>query len=215
MKKILGLLILYVSLFIFSSVCFASVMPNTTEEIPSASIGLYQVDKRLTVYQKPDINSKIVLDKEMIYSDYVSATSDNIFAVVLPNKEISYVYVLDLSEDENWVQVLIDKKGLKKGWVYKNDDFQFMPWLSFINLYGRKYGLTVLRNSSQNNKIYSQPDENAQILGQLNRPRFIRLAGVEGNWVLVSVLDISSETVTGYIQWRNEKGLIYLFPNIR
>ena len=193
----------------------ADVLPYATEEIPTASIGLYQVDKRVTIHEKPEQNSKVILDCEVLYPNFLEKKTDNMFAILLSKKEISYLYVTDISDDENWLQVVFDKKQQKRGWVYKNDDFQFMPWISFINIYGRKYGLKELQNSSHNNKIYSQPDSTSQTIGELNRPKFIRLTAVEGNWVLVSILDLSSETTTGYIQWRNKNGQIYIFPMIK
>lgn len=195
--------------------CSANILPNSTNEIPTTTVGLYQIDKRITVYDKPDSKSKVILDQEINYNDYEKSNKDNILAVMLPKKEVCYLYVTDISDDENWIQVIIDKSTSKKGWVYRNDDFQFMQWMSFLSLYGKKYGLIELQNSSHNDNIYSQPDENSQIIGKLNRPQYIRLTAIEGNWALVSVLDFSRETTTGYIQWRTEKGLIYLFPNIK
>ena len=214
MRKIITFLSI-VAVLLFSTFCKANVLPLSTNEIPTNSIGLYQIDKRITIYNKPNGNSSLIIDKEINYSDFLNSKTDNLFAIILPKKEIAYLYVTDISEDENWLEVITDKTSLKKGWVYKNDEFQFMPWISFVNLYGKKYGLIELKNSSHNANIYSQPDENSQILGKLNRPQYIRLTSVEGIWALSSVLDLSRETTTGYIQWRNEKGLIYLFPNIK
>ena len=101
-------------------------------------------------------------------------------------------------------------------WVYKNDDFQFLPWINFYNMYGRKYGLQLLKNIPLNiNDIHSEPDDNAQILGKMVRPKQIRLTAIEGNWALVSVLDVSCYTNTGYIQWRDINGQFYLFPDMK
>ncbi|MCR5266670.1 MAG: hypothetical protein K6E29_08795 [Cyanobacteria bacterium RUI128] len=202
-------------MFLFAGVCYANVLPADSDEIPVNSIGVYQIDKRVTIYTKPDETSGIIADREIVYQNYVGLKSDNMFAVVLPQKEISYLYVIDISEDECWMKVIYDKAANKSGWVYKSDDFQFMPWMNFFNLYGKKYGLSELKCITHNENVYSQPDEDSQILGQVNRPKFIRLTAVEGNWVLVSILDFTSETTTGYVQWRNQNGKLYMFPAIK
>ena len=211
MRKLLKFfMILIISILLPISACFADVIPLNTDDIPTDTIGVYQTDKSITIYEKPDFKSTIILERTLVYKD---VPTDSMFAIMVSSKYLGYLYVTNTSDDECWVEVIYDKANNLKGWVYKSDDFQFMPWINFINLYGRKYGMCVLRNTSPEIiGIHSQPDESGQILGKISRPKLIRLTSVEGNWMLVSVLDFSSETTTGYIKWRNEKGKIFLFP---
>ena len=192
------------------TVCFADVVPLNTEDIPLDSIGVYQTDKKITVYEKPDSKSVVLLERTL---DYQDVPADSMYAVMISGNHLGYLYATDTSDYEDWVQVIYDKEKNLKGWVRKSDDFQFLPWVNFINLYGRKYGMCVLRNKApQILGIFSQPDDNAQVLGKISRPKLIRLTSVEGIWMLVSVLDFTSDTTTGYIKWRDEKGRIFLFP---
>lgn len=198
------------------SCCSANILPQSASEIPKESVGLYQLDKNLKVYSKPDLTSKVVYERSIDYSAIVNIKKDTTLAISVPKKELGYLYVTDVSDDEDWVEVIYDKSELKKGWVLKSDIFQFLPWMNFLNSYGRKYGLIKLTSSDKSvKKIYSNPDDNAQVLGELNRPKSIKLISIEGEWMLTTVLDNSGNIITGYIKWRNDLGQIYLFPNIQ
>jgi len=202
------------ALFLICGNVFANVVPASTDDIPNSSIGLYQTDRRIVVYASPQNNSKILLDKQLDYTAMNGTKTDNMFAVLVPEKELGYLYVTDA--DEDWVQVIYDKTKKLTGWVYKNDDFQFLPWINFYNMYGRKYGLHQLKNVPiGTNDIHSAADENSQLIGKMTRPKQIRLTAIEGNWALVSVLDITCSTNTGYIQWRDINGQFYMFPDIK
>ena len=193
---------------------FGNVVPASTVDIPQNSIGLYQTDRRIVVHESPGSDSKVLLDKQLNYSSMLGAKTDNMFAVLVPDKELGYLYVIDA--DEDWIKVIYDKSKNLSGWVYKNDDFQFLPWGNFYNMYGRKYGLLQLKNSPIGiNDIHSAPDENSQMIGKMTRPKQIRLTSIEGNWALVSILDVTCYTSTGYVQWRNINGEFYLFPAIK
>lgn len=211
MKKIFYYFgIVFTCILLSCTVCFADVIPLNTSDIPLESIGVYQTDKKITVYEKPDSKSTVLLERTLEYND---VPADSMYAVMISSKQLGFLYVVDLSDDEDWIQVIYDKEKNLKGWVRKTDDFQFLPWVNFINLYGRKYGMCVLRNSTPEILgIFSQPDDNAQVLGKISRPKLIRLTSVEGIWMLVSVLDFSSDTTTGYVKWRDEKGRFFLFP---
>lgn len=208
-------LILFILLMVGTGLCFANVLPVSSEEIPTDAIGLYQADGRITIYEKPDCTSDKLFDYKISYSDYTHRTNDNLFAVIIPSKKLCYLYSVDISDDEQWIKVIYDKSKKLTGWVYKNDDFQFLPWMDFFSLYGRKYGLLKLKSAYDYNEIYSNPSEDSQVINKLQNPKHIRLTAVEGNWALVSVLEYNSSIFTGYIRWRNDKGNILLFPNIK
>ena len=203
-------------LVFFGLMSYANIQPLSSNDIPLSSIGVYQIDKRLVIYEKPSTASRVLYDTEIKYADLADQKESYLFAVLVPKKKLGYVYVTDISDDEAWVEVLYDKVNNRKGWVYKNDEFQFMPWISFINLYGRKYGVRLLNDYDTDfNKILSQPDDSGQILGELIRPKTIRLTSVEGVWMLITALFYDGEVTTGYVQWRDTKGKIFVFPNFK
>lgn len=211
MKK----LVLIITLLLMSTLSvFANILPSTSNDIPNNSIGMYQVGQRIVVHAEANSDSKIVFDREVNYSMMLGAKFDNMFGVLLPQKELGFVYATDY--DEDWVEVIYDKTRNLKGWAHKEDDFQFLPWITFYNMYGRKYGLLQLKNSPLGvNDIRTQPNIDSQLVGKTVRPKQIRLTSIEGNWLLVSILDVTSYTYTGYIQWRNTEGQYYLFPDIK
>ena len=127
---------------------------------------------------------------------------------------MAFIYATDL--DEDFVQIMYDKKKQNTGWAYKEDNFQFLPWITFYNMYGRKYGLKLLKGVPESVlELYSASSEDAQVLGKLNRPREIRLTAIQGNWALITALDIEGVAKTGYIRWRGNSGELYLFPAIK
>jgi hypothetical protein len=205
---------LFICLLGINLSAFADVLPLAISDIPQSSVGVYQVSQKVVVHQKPSVESKIVFEREMNYSTLLGVKYDNNFGILIPQKELAYLYATDC--DEDWVEVIYDKSQNLKGWVQKEDDFQFLAWITFYNMYGRKYGLVQLKNApSVMNDIYSQPDDSSQLIGKITRPKQIRLTAIEGNWILVSILDVSYYTNTGYVQWRNSNGQYYYFPDIK
>ena len=213
-------LVLKIGLFVLLALCsvtsvFADIVPLSSDDIPTDTIGVYQTDSRVTVYINPDCGSNKIIDNKIQYSDYTDKKSDNMFAVLIPSKKLGYLYVVDISDDEQWIKVIYNKDKKMTGWVYKNDDFQFMTWMDFLSLYGRKYGLTRLKSRNAIDELYSNPSEDAQVVAKTNCPKLIRMTALEGNWVLVTILDYNSITSTGFTPWRTLQGNILLFPNIR
>ena len=128
-------------------------------------------------------------------------------------KDLSFVYATDM--DEDYVKVVYDKSKNLQGWAYKEDEFQFLPWITFYNMYGRKYGLKILKDAPDFvYDVHSRSDNDSQVIGKITRPKEIRLTAVQGNWVLVTVLNLGDKVSTGFIRWRGDNGEIYLFPDI-
>ena len=193
---------------------FADIQPWFTNDIPKSVIGLFQVNTNIKLYEKPDLKSEIIFDKSWHYKQPLDKDFETLFAVFLPTKELSYVYVTDV--DEEWVEILYDKKNNLRGWIKKEDEFQFLPWISFYNLYGRKYGLRLLKDSPDSIKnIYSGTEETSQLLGKIKLPKTIKLTTIKGNWALVSVLDADRTPKTGFVRWRAKDGEIYMFPVLK
>ena len=93
---------------------------------------------------------------------------------------------------------------------------QFLPWLNFYNLYGKKYGLRLLKDAPKDIEVlYAKSEDNSQIVSKLRYIKNIKLTVMRGNWALVSVFDIDKTPKTGYLKWRSGEGDIYAFPNVR
>lgn len=206
-----------ISLIVFLSSrsgVLANVLPYSVNDIPRNTIGLYQTDSTITVFKEPKKESTVLKVIKVVNAEYRESDFENVFAILIPSKDLGYLYVTDA--DDEWVEVIYDKKKMLKGWVAKTDDFQFLPWVNFYNMYGRKYGLKYLKDSPDGiYDIHTQTEEDSKVLGQTLKSREIRLTAIEGNWMLVSVLDSNYSINTGYIIWRTISGQMYLFPNIK
>ena len=208
MKKILIILLMLLAL-----PAFADTMPFYIESIPKTSLGVYQTDEELVLYSNPDSNSAQI--KKMTFSYNPETMPDSVFAVLLNEKKLGYLYVTDIDED-GWVEVIYDKRTGAKGWVQTKDQMQFMPWRNFYNLYGRKYGLRILKNTPNDLEVLrAKPEDLSQIVSKFNYVKQIKLTVIRGNWALVSVMDLDEVPKTGYMKWRESDGTIYAFPNVK
>lgn len=211
MKKLKTLLILFSILFIMPA--FADTMPFYIDSIPKSTIGLYQTGKDITLFSHPEANSQII--KELDFSYDPETMPDNTFAVLLNEKKLGFLYVSDIG-DEGWVQVIYDKRTGAKGWVQTEDRMQFLPWLNFYNLYGRKYGLRFMKDTPEDiENLYAKSEDNSQIVSKLRYVKQLKVTAIRGNWALVSAFDIDKTPKTGYLKWRDSNGKIYAFPNIK
>jgi len=208
MKFFLIILSLFLSLPVF-----ADTMPFYIDSIPKNSLGLYQTDKEIKLYSHPDANSQEI--KKISFSYNPETMPDSVFAVLINEKRLGYLYVTDI-EDEGWVEVIYDKRTGAKGWVQTVDQMQFLPWRNFYNLYGKKYGLRFLKNAPNDLEVLrAKPEDLSQTVSKLNYIKNIKLTVIRGNWALVSVQDLDQTPKTGYMKWRDSDGTIYAFPNIQ
>ena len=208
MKKVLIILAM-----LFMLPVFADTLPFYTNAIPKSAIGVYQTGEKLTVYAHPEVNSHILKTFEFSYKP--ETMPDGVFGVLLNERKLGFIYVSDIGDD-NWVEVIYDKKTGAKGWVMTEDRFQFMPWINFYNMYGRKYGLRILKDAPEEVMIlHSKSEDLAQNVAKLNYVKQIKLTKLSGNWALVSVFDIDRVPKTGFMKWRSNEGKIYVFPDIK
>ena len=192
---------------------FADNMPFYVDTIPKDAIGLFQIGDNITIYSHPEANSKIV--KKMDFSYNPETMPDNTFALLINEKKLGFLYVSDIGDD-GWVEVIYNRMNNSRGWVQTEDRFQFMPWLSFYNMYGRKYGLRLMKDAPEDvENLHSKSEDLSQNVSKLRYVKQIRLTAIRGNWALVSVVDIDKTPKTGYLRWRSDDGKIYAFPNIK
>ena len=208
MKKILIIMCMF-----FVLPVMADTMPFYVESIPRDVIGMYQTGDSVKIYSHPEANSEIV--KEIKFSYEPEEMPDNVFAVLINEKKLGFLYVSDVG-DEGWVEVIYNRKTGAKGWVLTEDKLQFLPWLNFYNLYGRKYGLRFMKDSPDDLEILKAKSEDlSQTVSTLRYVKQIRLTAIRGNWALVSVVDVDRTPKMGYLRWRGDDGTIYAFPNIK
>ena len=192
---------------------FADTMPFYMNSIPRGTIGLYQTDESVTLYSEPEANSNVIKKMEFTYKP--ETMPDSVFALLINEKKLGFLYVSDIGDD-GWVQVIYDKHTGAKGWVLTSDRMQFLPWLNFYNLYGRKYGLRLLKDTPEEIEVlHAKSEDDSQTISKLNYIKQIKLTAMRGNWALVSVFVLDKVPKTGYLKWRSSEGVIYAFPNIK
>lgn len=193
-----------------------SVVPDFVNPENTPTFGLYQVPNEIILYQEPSETSNMIHSiswfGSQIYPEAVKPK--DAFVVYFPEKNLGFMAVAD--ETEDWVQVIYNNKTGAKGWLKKDDPYRFMSWVMFYNMYGRKYGLKLLKEAPQEAKIlHVSTDANSQISGTINMPQKINLTAIRGNWALISVFDIDKTPKTGYVQWRSDSGVKYYFPDMK
>ena len=85
---------------------FADVMPFYVNSIPKDAIGMYQTGDNITIYSEPEANSKAI--KSFNFSYKAETMPDGIFALLLNEKKLGFLYVSDIGDD-GWVEVIYDK----------------------------------------------------------------------------------------------------------
>ena len=208
MKKFLIILAMFIALPVF-----ADTMPFYMDQLPKTAIGVYQTGKVVVLRTNPEANSKVI--KEIKFSYKPETMPENMFAALLNEKELGFLYVTDI-DDEGWVEVIYDKTTGAKGWVQTEDKMQFLPWINFYNLYGRKYGIRILKDTPKDfYTLHAKSEDLSQPISKLNHVQKIKLTKVSGNWMLVTVMDLDKTPKTGWLKWRGSDGIIYAFPNIK
>ena len=215
MKKVFILFTFIFNLFLSVK---ADVMPYYVNNINTNSIGVYQASNDMKIYKDPNENSQLLLNvswnSKMFNCSEISA--GNLFVVFLPKRDLAFLTVIDENDNEDWVKIVYNQNGAHFGWIKKDDDYRFMNWRTFFNLYGRKYGLYYLKDAPEDTKIiYGSNVEESKSIGKITLPQNVKLTSVKGNWLLIIAYDVDKLQKIGWIKWRNISGEIYLFPDIK
>ena len=214
MRKLL-LLILVLLILPIKTLC-ANIMPQYVTLESDKTFGLYQLPSEVVLYQEPDESSVILHSISWLGSKIFpdSINVNDLFVVLCSSKKLGLSAVSD--ETEGWVQIIYNNKTGDKGWIKNEDPYRFMSWVMFYNMYGKKYGLNMLKEIPDSAKdIHVATDDKSQIVGTINLPQKINLTAIKGNWALVSVFDIDKVPKTGYVRWRSDEGVRYYFPAIK
>ena len=196
--------------------CADNIVPQYVSIENTNTFGLYQAPNEIVLYKEPSETSTLIHSISWIGAKIFpeSVKPQYLFVVYLPDKNLAFMPVID--ETENWVQVIYDNSTGAKGWIKKDDPYRFYTWVMFYNIYGRKYGLNLLKEAPAEAKdLHSSTDDKSQIVGTINMPQKINLSVIRGNWALVSVMDIDKTPKTGYVRWRSDNGVKYYFPAIK
>ena len=203
-------------LFMLSCNVFAAnVIPDAVSLNNTNTLGVYQVGHSLVLYTDPDersqVKQRIIWTKDDVVIPQNLKLTD-LFVLYLENKDLALMAVTD--ETDEWVEVIYDNSTGQKGWIKKDDPYKFNTWMNFFSMYGRKYGLTILKGAPESvNNMYGSTDDNAKVISTINKqPDMINLNVIRGNWMLVTVVDVDRTPKTGYIRWRSDDGVKYLFP---
>ena len=213
MKKIIFTFALF--MILASGVFAANVIPEAVSLNNTNTFGVYQVGHAIVIYTEPDekspIKQKIIWNSENVVPQ--NLTPKDLFVLYLENKDFALMAVTD--EMEDWVEIIYNDTTGERGWIKKDDPFKFNTWVNFYNMFGRKYGLKILRGAPEKTySLYGSPDDNAKEISTINHPELINLNVIKGNWMLVTVVDADKTPKTGYIRWRSDDGVKYLFPNV-
>lgn len=214
MKKLLIILFLFSVLNL--PVYAKKVMPSHVSRVYTDTLGVYQVNNEITLYNSPEDNAQTITRISWKGDNIFPVANDfsHVFIVYLPQKDLALLAVTE--ETEDWVKVIYDNEKGLTGWLKKDDPYKFMSWISFYNIYGKKYGLYLLKDSPESiYELHASTEENSQIVSSLNLPQKIKLHVLRGNWAMVSVMDMDKTPKTGYIRWRSDTGVKYLFPDIK
>ncbi|MDR1167499.1 MAG: hypothetical protein LBK53_01230 [Heliobacteriaceae bacterium] len=209
-------LILLVLCLLFARSFASDVIPSHVSASNPDTLGLYQAEDEIILYKKPQDDAQIIQSIHWSCGGIVPETVEaaELFVVYMPEKNLAFLAVSD--ENDNWVEVIYNNAAGDKGWIKKSDPYRFSSWINFFNMYGNKYGLNLLGGvPAAASDLHSAPDEFSQVVGRLNHPQKINLNAIRGNWALVSVYDMDRVPKTGYIRWRADNGVKYLFPAMK
>lgn len=197
----------------------AEYMPLRMNSINNHSIGVYFASQEIKIYMAPDEKSEL---KEIIKWDKLNIeaipqelSSAEIFLAFVPDKKYAILSVMSENDNEDWVEVLYNKKTGEKGWIKLQNQDSFKTWLELIQSYGKENRLYFLADIPEKyKKLYTNPDETSQTIQD---DAFISVQEIEptyisGNWMLVRAIDYNKTAQIGWIQWRDSDGNIFVFP---
>lgn len=210
-------------MFIFNiSVTYAAeYMPSSFKSFNSYMIGIYFAPEEIKIYSTPDEKSEL---KELIRwnTHGVEAVPEQVssseaFLAFVPSKKYALMQVVSEDDNDDWVEIIYNKKTGDKGWVKNPVLDKFKPLLEFVQKYGKNHNLYFLHDTPEKYKIlYTGPDETAQTVKNFEYSSIqeIELVYISGNWMLVKVHDYNQEIPVGWIRWRDNDGNIFVFPKL-
>jgi hypothetical protein len=216
MRKLFFILL---SVFFLTQTAFANIMPRYTTSVNYYGIGILRVSNLTKIYEKQDENSdiiqKIYWDNGKNFKTSDGTKPEDTFIAYIPTSNYAFLSVED--ENENWVLVYYNQKTGKTGWVKKDAAInEFYTWADFINTYGRKNGIYAFKDTPREERVlYGTAQEDAQIVDNWEIAKHINPWYINGNWVMVKVLDYDNAQKTGYLKWRTNEGKLLIFVDLK
>lgn len=209
-----------VSLLIFFGLtlnCLAAdIMPSFVSLSNTNTLGVYQTGDTVVLRKTPEDNADIIKVIRICGNDIEPANTkfEDVFVVYKNSKNLALMAVTD--ETEDWVELIYNNNTGERGWMKKDDPYKFSTWVNFYNTYAKKYGLYILNGAPETVKnMHGSTEDGSKVISTINRPQKIKLNIIRGNWMLVSVMDEDRTPKTGFIRWRSDDGVKYLFPAIK
>lgn len=212
------LLLIFVAFILTSLTCFADIMPSSCNTIIHYGIGVLNLPNNFTVYSKPNFQSVVIENVNLNPPQSAIVLDENPADKILIARSNSSHIALATVETDNedgWFEVVINQKTGQTGWVKMPNLDNFMTWKTFFCTYGKNNGIYMFRDVPEAiKKLHSQDSADSQTLESFTMAKYMIFSMIRGNWMLVTVLDITNSSKIGWIQWRSDDGKLYLFPNL-
>ena len=165
-----------------------------------------------------------------------SMRADHTFFCFYPALDVAMMAVTGDTEDGNWVEVVYDQLNHKAGWVKIRkhvaadaplaaetlapiepvpDHFgAFLTWQDFMKMNAKANGVYWLQGvKSYDRNVRSSNADDAKLI-ETTIIRDLKVRHLNGNWLLVEVLDFERNTPIGWVRWRDDNGNLMVFPNL-
>lgn len=199
----------------------AQYMPREVKSINNRAIGVFFAPEEIRIYAAPDEKSEMV---EIIKWNTLGVkaipqelSSFETFLAFVPEKKYALLPVLSENDNEDWVEVIYNKKTGDKGWIKNSDSEKFKTWREFMQMYGKQNRLYFLSDIPENYKsIHTGPSDEDQQISDNNiiAAQELELTYISGNWMLVRIIDYNKSTHIGWIHWRDNDGNMFVFPKL-
>lgn len=214
MKKFFIVIII---LFFTTVGAFAEIIPTHSYSINKYGIGTLNVVDSFSVYERPDECSRVLktVNYERIKNSAImedTSGMENTLIAYVPTKNVALVTV-ETNNEDGWFEIYYDQKNGLTGWVYLNEIRNFRTWRETLYYWGKMNGIYLFRDYGEDYKrLYSQDNEESQVVDSFVREKYINFSVIRGNWMLASVFDVEKKNKIGWMKWRREDGTLLVFP---
>lgn len=214
-------LIVLITFSITANIAFSDRIPTSSRHIKNYGVGVYKIENDFYVFEEPDANAKKIrhfylpLKQEKSAIIRTSESSSEPYIISIPSQEEYFVSVYEYPEND-WIQIYYDRNENDTGWIKLQKEKNFLTWKDFFYRYGKQNGLAVMKDVPEAEfRLYSQDNEDSQIIDKFTYPEYIEMRMIRGNWMLVTVVDKGSVYKTGWFKWRTDEGKLRLFPKFK
>ncbi len=220
MKKFIVCIIFFIFSCLVVLPARADIIPLSSQNIKHYGIGVLNMPQSYKVYQYPYWDSKIL--REVNYDNLKKSAIVNSvdmrkvsYVAYVPSENVALLTV-DLNPGNDWYCVFLNQETGETGWVYNDSPNAFYTYRKLFYTFGKKYGIRMFSDLTNDEKVlYAKEDTDSQIIEKLTYPKFITFTVIRGNWMLVSVNDMTKQAKVGWFNWRNDDGTLNMFPNFK